>query len=610
MSAPPIPPTARSSLTSRWSICALTAASCFLHIYNIGKEGFANPYYAVAVRSMLGGGRLFFYLAFDPLGFVSVDKPPLALWLQTASAWILGFQGWALILPQAIAGALCVPVLYAILRRGFSVGIALMGAALLALTPILIAASRSNVFDSLLLLALLCAAYATLRATETGSWQWLLQAGIWIGLGFNIKMLEAFLALPALALVYLCCAQTSPAKRLAHLGVMAMAVALLALAWPLAVDATPAAQRPFVGGTTANREMELIIGHNGLERLGWKTGANAGSLESNPAGIEMEIGTPGWMRLTSQPLGGQASWLLPLALIGLTAWFWLARKPENAAARRQTLLWGAWLLTGLVFFSFAGFFHRYYLVLLAPPVAALAAATVGLLRAAAARGERVGWLLPPALMCTVLFQVWMLAHQLSWNDWIAPLALALATLASLALIPYLFAHRTAGRAAGAILFGGMMALMIAPTAWALTPIIGANDAWVPFAGPELLTAQPEVDLQPLLDFANAHRSGEAWLLAVYDGRNAAPLMLHSNQPVMALGGFDGEDPILPLDTLRANIGEAQLRYLLYPDRPDSVNDISTFLAGQCRRVPANEWGGQVAYPRRWNWALWDCRPHR
>jgi 4-amino-4-deoxy-L-arabinose transferase-like glycosyltransferase len=615
------------------ALAGITALSLGLHLYRINNEGFANPYYAVAARSMMAGGANFFFAAFDPLGFIAIDKPPLALWIQTASAWIFGFRGWALILPQALAGSLSIPVLYAIVRRSLPAGAGLLAALLLALTPILVAASRSNVFDSLLLLVMLAASYACIRATENGSGGWLMVGAVCIGLGFNIKMLEAFVLLPAFFLLYVVGAPIAWRQKLAHLIGAALLIGVLSSAWPLMVDNTPAAQRPYVGGTTTNRVMELIISHNGLERLGGPFPSiqdNSSALSPNSeTGITMETGRPGWIRLFQQPLGGQVSWLLPLAFFGLAALLLPPPADPSKNILNAGIFWGAWLVPAVLLFSFAGYFHRYYLVLLAPPIAALAAGGIYLLRDAAQRRitspspirELRSWLLPLALALTASTQVWILKQQPSWNDFIfqqeaswndriAPIILLCASGSAFLFLILLLFRRGTRQQIDTLLGIGVCALLLGPCFWSITPILGKNDAWLPFAGPELLSPQQATDIRPLSRYLNTHYSGEAWHLAIFDGRNAAPLMLANDMPIMSLGGFNGEDPIVSPEKVAAWAQAGAVRYFLYPDRAESSAGIHAWLMRECVAVSANAWGGRISYTYASTWTLWDCRPPR
>src|SRR5215208_5252817 len=199
-------------------LIAVLALSAFLNLYQLRSEGYANVYYAATVKDMLDSWHNFFFASYDA-GFVSVDKPPLGFWIQAASAYLFGFHGWSLLLPQALAGVLCVALLYHLVDRSFGPVAGLLAALALALTPISVATSRHNNLESLLALAVLLAAWAFILAAETGRLRWLVVGGLVMGLlGFNIKMLEAFVVLPAFYLLYLVAAPVGWRRRMIHLG--------------------------------------------------------------------------------------------------------------------------------------------------------------------------------------------------------------------------------------------------------------------------------------------------------------------------------------------------------------------------------------------------------
>ena len=174
-----------------------------LHFYALEQAGYGNLYYAATVRSMLSSWHNFFYASFDPGGFVTVDKPPLGLWVQAASTLAFGFNGWALMFPQALAGVLSVAVLYRLVRRTFGAAAGLLAALVLALMPVSIAANRNNTMDSQLVFTSLLAAWAFLLAAEQGRLRWLMTGALLVGIGFNIKMLQAVMVLPAFYLTFL-----------------------------------------------------------------------------------------------------------------------------------------------------------------------------------------------------------------------------------------------------------------------------------------------------------------------------------------------------------------------------------------------------------------------
>src|SRR5205807_1915393 len=148
--------------------------AAILDFFQLDRAGLGNTYYAAAVKSMLTSWHNFFFVSLDPGGFVSVDKPPVAFWIQAASAKLFGFSGISLMLPQALAGVLSVALLYHLVARVFGRPAGLLAALALAITPVAVVDNRGNLIESMLVLALLLAAWAILRAAETGRLRWLL----------------------------------------------------------------------------------------------------------------------------------------------------------------------------------------------------------------------------------------------------------------------------------------------------------------------------------------------------------------------------------------------------------------------------------------------------
>ena len=364
----------------------------FTNFYQLQREGFANLYYSAAIRSMLESWHNFFFVSFDPGGFVSVDKPPLGFWIQAASAKLLGYSGFSILLPEALAGIISIGVLYLLVRRLFGTEAGLLAALFLAITPVSVVTNRNNTIDSLLVLSVLLAAYTLSRAAETGSLRWLLLTAFLVGLGFNIKMLEAYLVVPALALMYLLGAPISWWKRVQRLAIAGGVLLAVSLCWILTVDLIPASARPYVGSTSDNSELSLALGYNGIQRLlgmvfraGRQAASGTASVFAIGPGGASENGAPGIFRLLNAQLGGQASWLLALGLVGALATGWgfrhgggvraltasaqtlpvpteqqapTERRPAAHLTPRQAalVLWMTWTLTMVVFFSVAGFF--------------------------------------------------------------------------------------------------------------------------------------------------------------------------------------------------------------------------------------------------------------
>jgi len=273
--------------------------SVILHFTNLDSIGDANAYYTAAVKSMLISWKNFFYVAAEPGGSVTVDKPPLGLWIEGISAYFLGVSGFSVSLPNILAGVFGIPLLYAMVKKYLGPLAALVAALVMAFTPVFVATNRNNTMDGLLVFFLLLAAWAFIRATETGSLGWVLAGAFLLGLGFNIKMLQAFLPLPAFYALYFFGSKVGWIRKLVNLGVATVLLLVVSLSWAVAVDLVAADQRPFIGSSGNNTVMGLITGHNGTSRLfGGFFGRDAAN---QPDGLPVQDGPNGL------PIQGKAS---------------------------------------------------------------------------------------------------------------------------------------------------------------------------------------------------------------------------------------------------------------------------------------------------------------
>jgi len=629
----------------RFALVGIVLLAVFLHFFRLEQEGYANLYYAAAVKSMLSNWHNFFFVSFDPGGFVTVDKPPLGLWVQTASAALFGFNGLSLLLPQALAGVLSVILLYHLVRRVFGPTAGLLAALILAVTPISVAANRNNTMDSQLVLLLLLAAWAISRAAETGRLRWLLLCVVLVGLGFNVKMLQAFLVLPAFYLLYLVAAPLPWWKRLLHLTLATVVLLVVSLSWAVLVDLTPPEERPFIGSSQNNTVMELIIGHNGLKRLlpgglralfrpsrlpvpprpqpraprpgsqakrpvapppsnrpnqppptgpGSQPGQPPVPAQGSKRPFSHEIGEPGLLRLFSRPLAGQISWLLPLAGLCLVAAAWQTRLRFPLEQRHQALLlWSAWLVPQVVFFSIANMFHRYYLEMLAPAIAALVGAGLVAMWKDYHRPGWRGWLLPLALVGSAFVEAYILAEFPEWSRWLTPLVvgLCLATAAVLSILRVV--RRSNGRLwSGLAMAIGVLALLIPMAVWAFIPVWYGGEAGLPFAGPDVINTHRRDELsnvEPLADYLLANRQGETFIVATLNARTAAPIILATGEPVMALGGFSGGDRILTVDELADLVENGAVRFFLLPRQAGKQTELAHWVVQHCTPVAPQSW---------------------
>ncbi|MEQ6903811.1 glycosyltransferase family 39 protein, partial [Nocardioides sp. YIM 152588] len=372
--APEAPP-GKSRDWYPFALAGLLLATAVLYLWGLSASGWANSFYSAAAQAGSESWKAFFFGSSDAANSITVDKTPLALWPMALSVRIFGLSSWAILVPQAIEGVLAVWLLTASVRRstGSSPAGLLAGAAL-ATTPVAALMFRFNNPDALLVLLLVAAAYAVLRAVEGGVHhpvRWVALAGALVGLAFLAKMLQSFLVLPAFVAVVLIAGRGTVLKRLGQLLVAFAAMVAAAGWWIAIVELWPAASRPYIGGSQNNSILELTLGYNGLGRLnGNETGSVGGGAGPGGGGMWGETGIG---RLFGSEIGGQVAWLLPTALVLLVAGLWLVgRAHRTDRVRAALVVWGGWLLvTGLTFSFMAGIFHAYYTVALAPAIAAL-----------------------------------------------------------------------------------------------------------------------------------------------------------------------------------------------------------------------------------------------
>ena len=438
----------------RPALVALLAATAVLYLWGLGASGWANSFYSAAVQAGSESWTAFFFGSSDAANAITVDKTPLSLWPMALSVRVFGLSSWAILVPQAIEGVLAVWLLTATVRRSTGSGAAgLVAGAALATTPVAALMFRFNNPDAMLVLLLVAAAYAVLRAVEDGvrhPVRWLALAGALVGLAFLAKMLQAFLVLPAFALVYLVAARTGLPRRVGHLLVAFGSMVAAAGWWIAIVTLWPAASRPYIGGSQSNSILELTLGYNGLGRLtGEQTGAVVGGGgQGGAGGTGGRWGETGLTRLLDADIGGQVAWLLPSALLLLVAGLWWTRRaPRTDGVRAALLLWGGWLVvTALTFSLMAGIFHSYYPVALAPAIAALVGIGGRLAweRRRTADGAAVGAVAVGLVTVTAVVLLGRSPDFVPWLRW-AVLALGLLAAVAVAAVRWLSSRSPARR---------------------------------------------------------------------------------------------------------------------------------------------------------------------
>jgi 4-amino-4-deoxy-L-arabinose transferase-like glycosyltransferase len=591
-------------MTSFWTrqryetacLLGVLVLAAILRCWHIEATGYGTEYYAAGVRSMLQSGWLFFYNAFDPAGVLSLDKPPVAFWIQAAFASVMGFSAWAVHLPQILAGIGSVAILYRLVVRPFGATAALVAALLLAINPISVAIDRSNNTDAWLVFFLLLASWAALRGRGLA----LVAAMVLLGVAFNVKMLAALICGPALLAGWWLSATLDWPRRLGWMFAAGATLVVVSLSWAIAFDLTPAKDRPFAGSSRDNSMLELIVVHNGLERFvrdrppraapppstPSPSTASAPAERTNAARFENYDAVPvGPLRLATPTLASQFAWTFPLAVLGLA--LALGQRRQRETTKASLALWGLWALTyGIVFSAAGGIFHAYYLSALGPPLAALAGIGAVLL------WRRGPLYLAAGLLACGLWQVYVAGASLGWTSiWIGFPAVAL-----LAAAGTLWRGKRPPAAIGGF------ALLILPLAWALSAIFVAGNHILPSAslarwlglndgrGPILSRNYAALSDDPkLVDFLTANRGDARFLVAAPNTNLVAPLIIQTGLPALAFGGYIGTDPILSVDAFAEMVERGEVRYVLLFGGRTRQSDFIRWVRGHGTPVDAALW---------------------
>jgi 4-amino-4-deoxy-L-arabinose transferase-like glycosyltransferase len=456
-----------------WALLGLTA---FLNLWDLSRNGWANVYYSAAVRSMSSSWHDFLYASFDRSGVMTVDKPPLALWVQSLSVRVFGYHPLSLLVPQALMGMASVALVYDLVRLRFGrLGGFIAGLAL-ALTPMTVAISRHNNPDALLVLTCVAAVWCAVRGLQGGRTRWLVLSGVCVGLGFETKMGVALAVVPGIAAAWM---WVAPAARgrlhaLRQLLAGAFVMVLVGGAWPALVELTPASSRPWVAGTSDNSVLSLILEYNGLGRVDGQAGGPAGGPGAGQN--NMFGGGSGPLRLLNSALGGQVGWLLGFALVSAIAILAVSRlRPRDPRTGWLMAVGGAFLVGSALFSLAGGIFHPYYVSLLAPFLAALVGAG-----AAELFGGRISArvLAPLAIAAGVIVELVIRGNYPAQLHWLAPVLICVGVLTIAAL-----ALARSARLRTAALAVAVAALLAAPAAWAFDTLSYATSSTFPSGGP-------------------------------------------------------------------------------------------------------------------------------
>ena len=589
----------QSSFGEMAAFGGLLLFTAIFYLWNLTINGMANSYYAAAAQAASTNWTAWLFGSLDAANFVSVDKPPISMMIMGLFGRIFGFSSWSMLLPHALAGIATVALVYLTVKRWYGARAGLIAGIVMALTPAAALMFRFNNPDSFLTLFLTASAYAFLRSFEgKRPVLWLSIAGLFTGLAFNTKMLQGLLLLPIMTIIYISFARPKFTARLWRLGVAGIVTIVSTFWWSVLVWLTPAANRPWVGSTNDNSIWNLIFGYNGFGRLLGRGGGPGGGMQAGqavsqpmpamtpptgmaaggfgaggpggPGGVGFG-GEAGVLRIFNESFGPNIAWLIPVALISAGLVIWLLRRAPRHNHNKERigiLLWLGWLLMHVVIFSMtSGTIHPYYVVAMAPAVAALVGIGAPYIWQAYTRRTKVAWILPLSIALTTILSIIMLGYSnyWSWLMWLVMIAGGVATI--LTLLPLSQTRRLKQ-----IILGlAITASMAAPIVFSVSTVATAHSGSIPTAGPGA-SAMSNTNNESaraestLVSFLLENRHGTTWLATVNSANESAPIQLSSGQPVMAIGGFNGSDSTLTLSQLKQLVKQGKVRYYVVNSR--------------------------------------------
>jgi 4-amino-4-deoxy-L-arabinose transferase-like glycosyltransferase len=572
---------------SEWAaLASIVAGAAVLRLLYIGRVS-PDPFYDAAVRSMGLSWHNFFFGAFEPGGSVSIDKPPVDLWLQVASVKLFGFSSTTLKLPEVFAGIVSVPLLFMAVRRIWSVGAGLAAALALAVLPVEVITARSDTMDAVMMALIVLALLLLVRASETGRRAWLLGAAAALGLAFNVKLLESLIALPGLLLFAYLGLPGPRRRRLMQLGAAALVYVVVALSWLTATLLAPAHERPFAIGSTNGSAWNAAFVFNGTDRLGGKSPEPQFTVyepgHHYPEATQSErdhipIVPPSPTRLLARigPLSGERLGLellvalllgIPALLLGARSGQWErpdaerteAQEPEAEAAlaararmRRATAAGlFLWMFAGVALFSYMSRLHPRYVEAFTPAVAAMLGIGAAWVTSSRTRAH-------VAILAGTLLIVVVYAERLLYGTtgaWWVALAAALGAIGciGLARVPTLTARERAWLAPAGVLALTLTAILAIP----LSADVVAIDNGVTDAG--YVGALPSEEQRLVSAYLRAHQGGARYEVAAESATQIGSLIVQDARPVLVLTTY-GARLFTPIAKLERLIAQGQVRY--------------------------------------------------
>jgi 4-amino-4-deoxy-L-arabinose transferase-like glycosyltransferase len=636
----------------RWCLLAIVACSAAVYGWDASRSGYSD-YYATAVRSMSTSWKAFFFGAFDPQSTITLDKLSGFLLPQALSVRLFGYSAWSLAFPQVIEGLVTIIATHFIIRRWVGPVGGLIGATLMATTPLLVSLFSHPMEDGMLTMFATLALGALQVGIDTQKHRYVLLAGALIGLGFQAKMMQAWIPLPSMALVYLLVAAGPLRQKLKRLAATAAVTLAVSFAWMTAIALVPAGRRPFIDGTTDNNIFSMVLGYNGINRFiaDFVPGAlpndpiSRSSMDSRLISLVPTGFAHNPVKLLFPAYASQIGWLYPLAALGLVLGIYVVRKSKSDSAthhrlRAAVLLNVSLLITTAAVLSVMNFPHTAYLASLAFPLAALAG--VGLVlawRDPLVRQSKLRFALPTAVSIQTIWSLVLISNYPHFAGWLVSIVGVLGGLLSLGLFAEALSVDNGRRR---WLIGAVLALtMLAPVTWSLStldpPFAGtANDAYAGPAAPSFSTPSAQsgggygIGLDSnrttsstrrrearIYAYALRHSGNRQFALATDPGRWAPPLNMGGAARVLPMGGYSSRIGAPNLDRFVYLVGAERVNFVLLTGT-DSKSGVSTpnifaihrWVESHCQLVPESDYTtspSSSVSPAAGTDQLYDCR---
>jgi 4-amino-4-deoxy-L-arabinose transferase-like glycosyltransferase len=623
---------ASARLSRHWPLLPITLLAGLIYSAGLRGTGY-SPFYSVAARAMSRSWRAFVFGTVDPQGSITIDKVPGFLWPQALSARLFGFHPWALVLPQVVEGVICAVGVYVLVVGLFGRASAVLAALAFTLSPIAASAFGHTMEDGMLAMSLVLAAVCWQRMLRTGSWLALVACGAFVGLGFQAKMLQAWLILLPLIVVTVALWQVPLRQRLVRAASLLGVSVVASLSWTFVILLTPSSGRPFVDGSTNGDVLAMVFGYNGLGRFGIQLpGALPIAFPSRGEGDETLT------KLITADLYSQYGWLLPIAVIGGVVVFVLARRESRAGALTGRVpvvaMWLLWLVTTFAVISVGHISHTAYVVALVAPIAALFGASVPVLVHLYRRGAAGWWVLPVAVLVTTLAGT---AAQGNFSSFLPGAATAEAIAGSAVAIALVAIRGDRWRLRPALSTLAVAVVIALPAAWSLS-------VWTPHhngsasdasAGPgglrgyrPIARARPPsrshelavaIEQVALYRFIAATTPGVRYPLISDAWHAVAAYELDTPGEALPIGGYSHRVPTMSQATLVRLVRSGQARYvllsssLLLPPNDVGAGPVARLVEHTCTPVltaPGTP-PGRAAHTHLYDcWHLRSARPER